>query len=135
MRSLIAIAAPVLMAAAPAGSPVLVTEDAYAHAVVAHDRSALEPLLAPDLIYAHASGLAQNRDAYIEGVLQPGGIRGITFRSRTVHLAGSFAYIHGVVVYDMGQPRVARYTSLWRRIDGHWRLVLWQNTPLPDDKG
>lgn len=122
------IAALLLMAA----SPVLSAEDAYARAVVAHDRAALERVLAPDLTYAHASGLDQDRAAYIAGTVAPGGIAGISFRERNVHVAGTLAYVHGVVVFDMGQPRAARYTSLWRRARGRWQLVLWQNTALKD---
>ncbi|WP_206243914.1 nuclear transport factor 2 family protein [Novosphingobium terrae] len=107
-------------------------EDAYAKAVVAHDRAALEPLLARDLAYAHASGQEQDRAAYLAGALTPGGIKGITFRQRVVHAAGGIAYTHGVVIYDMGEPRAARYTAIWRRESGHWRLAVWQNTALKD---
>lgn len=128
------IAALFILAAAPvaAVNPVLKAEDAYAAAVIAHDRAALERLLAPDLAYAHATGMDQDKAAYIDRTVAPGGIAGVSFRQRTVHVAGALAYVHGVVVYDMGGPRAARYTSVWRKDGGHWRLALWQNTALKD---
>lgn len=134
ITTILALLATTLPAAStpPSSLPVQRAEDAYAHAVVAHDRAALEHLLASDLTYAHASGLDQDRTAYIASTIAPGGIAGMTYRSKTIHVAGRIAYVHGVVVFDVGQPRVARYTSVWRRDAGQWRLVVWQNTPLPD---
>jgi ketosteroid isomerase-like protein len=120
-----------------AQAPVVRAQDAYARAVTAHDRAALEAVLAPDLTYAHASGLEQDHAAYVAAALAPGGVVGIHFRDRAVHVAGPVAYVHGVVVYDVmidgqPQPRAARYTAIWRRVGGRWRLALWQNTALKD---
>ena len=122
-------------ATALAEAQVLTAEDAYAKAVVARDRAGLVAALADRFVYIHANGLAQDHDDYLRGAAAglPAQIAGIAFAERHVEIDDHTAYVHGVVVYKVGQNRRARYISIWRRAGDRWQLAVWQNTAWPDD--
>lgn len=132
--SLTAIAAAVAGASADSGPEA--AERAWARAVVQRDFAALEKILAPDLIYAHSTGIIENKQQYL-GKLRSGVQRydAIEHKMVTVRLYGDAAVVHSQVTMrgvNASGPFNDRLMMLhvWIKQGGAWRLAAHQTTKL-----
>jgi len=107
-------------------------------AMLAADVAALDRLLSPDLTYTHSSARVETKQEYIEAiktgaskykVIEPEDIR--------VRVYGSTAVLTGFCRFEVtsgGQElklRV-RFTDVYVKNDGAWRMVAWQSTRIPE---
>lgn len=119
----------------PAEQAVRQAEDRRVKAMIDDDFAALDAVLADDLTYAHSSGAVDTKASYLES-LKSGKTKYLTF-DRTpsvVRLYGDTAVVTGAATLSLrGQaaPFSLRYTLVYVRRDGQWRMVAWQSTRLP----
>jgi uncharacterized protein (TIGR02246 family) len=107
-------------------------------AMLAADVAALDRILAPDLTYTHSSSKLETKQEFIEAiktgaskykVIEPEDIR--------VRVYGSTAVLTGRCRFEVtsgGQelkPRV-RFTDVYVKSDGAWRMVAWQSTRIAE---
>ena len=124
-----------LAAQTPAEQAVRQVEDRRVKAMIDDDFAALDAILADDLTYAHSSGALDTKASYLEA-LKSGKTKYLTF-DRTpsvVRLYGDTAVVTGAATLSLrGQaaPFSLRYTLVYVRRDGQWRMVAWQSTRLP----
>jgi ketosteroid isomerase-like protein len=136
MRRLLLAAALALAACAPsggAGSPeaeqsLREANQRYDRAIVAGDRAALETLLAPDYVYIDPQGQVRDRSA----TLAQHGAGGLRIESPgsqevTIRWLGDHALVTGrfrgrMTMGDHSAPIDERYSSIWQRQDGAWRI-------------
>lgn len=127
-----------LRAAAPATPAVLAAEDARFAAMVAADAAALERLLAADLVYAHSTGLVQDR-AQLKATIADGRTRYISITPagrEIVALGPESAFVHGrgrfqVAAGDDRMDMQVRYLAVYVLRDGRWQLQAWQSSRIP----
>jgi len=132
------IAASARLIAADAETEVAAIERQRFAAMLAADVAALDRLLAPDLTYTHSSAKVETKQEYIEAiktgaskykVIEPEDIR--------VRVYGSTAVLTGYCQFEVtsgGQElklRV-RFTDVYVKNDGAWRMVAWQSTRIPE---
>ena len=111
-------------------------EKAWAAAVTALDYAALGRILGDNLIYAHSTGVVENKAEYL-GKLKSGVQKydGIEHASMTVKLYGEAGVVHSQVRMrgaSKGKPFDDRLMMLhlWVRQGGRWRLAAHQTTRL-----
>jgi ketosteroid isomerase-like protein len=109
MKSLIlmVLSATMLMpAGADPKADVMATMDAWAKAAAHKDRAALDKLYHPDLIYAHSSGLQENKEQAIKHMVDPKGTvyEKIDFAETTVRVYGNMALVTGKVIIHERAP-------------------------------
>lgn len=109
---------------------VVALEQARFAAMVAGDTTALGRYLAADLSYTHSSGARENRAQYLQhlaaGQLQ---YRRIEPESLDVRVLGQAAVITGRARLVLAADSFTiRYTDVWSRADGQWRMIAWQAT-------
>lgn len=127
-------------AAARAGDveqAVLAAQDRRIALTVAADVAALEALTTADLTYTHSNAVVESRADFLAG-LKSGKYRykSVAFDERTVRVYGDAAAITGgcrvLVVVDGRDIDVKlRFTELYARQDGSWKMALWQSTRVP----
>jgi hypothetical protein len=116
---------------------VLQAEKVRCAAMLSNDVTALNELLDPRLVFAHASGEIDHKLAYI-AKLASGRINyiDITWADPVVIALGcSGALLTGrmkTLVRIENQEKLLnnRVTSGWVFIDGEWRMVTFQSTPI-----
>ncbi|HYG62121.1 MAG TPA: nuclear transport factor 2 family protein [Thermoanaerobaculia bacterium] len=107
-------------------------------AMVARDRQALERLLADDLTYTHSTGQVESKAQFLESIAAGGLVyQAIDPEEVAVRVYGETAVVTGrasLRVESRGQALVlpVRFTSVYVRKDGLWRLAAWQSTRLPE---
>jgi ketosteroid isomerase-like protein len=106
-------------------------------AMVAVDVPALEGLLADELTYTHSSGVVETRAQFLAN-LTAGKLR---YRSMTPSEVSVRAY--GEVAVATGKADVnvtsegtdlalaLRFTEVWVKREGAWKLAVWQSTRVP----
>ena|SRR5437867_2093517 len=117
---------------------ILAAEDSRFAAMVGADTAALRHALADELRYIHSSGRIDTKQQYVasiaSGVLH---YHEFAAKERRVRLLG----VRDAVVIGTAHTRVessgqlldadVRYTAVYERMSGHWRLVAWQTTRVP----
>ncbi len=102
--------------------------------MVSTDTTTLRDMLDPDLIYIHSNGLEESADDLVASVAA-GGIVYQSFEPQQpprVRTFGETALVDGLVQVS-GRYRGnaflvnLRYTSVYRKVDGRWRLIRWQS--------
>ena len=119
---------------------VLQAEDARVQAVLKADLAALEPMLASDLTYCHASGIADSKKQLLDKI-KSGEMKYEAFqhRDQAVRVYGNTAVLTGITALRLGAPAqggtaldaVMRFTTVYVRQNGRWQQVAWQATRLP----
>ncbi len=107
-------------------------------AQVLRDTASLARLLSEDLIYVHSNALVESKTDFLRSV-GGGGIRYLEIRKLeggTVSVWGKTALSQGIVevkgLYQGNEFQMAlRYTSIYRKEKGIWRLYSWQSTRIP----
>lgn len=107
-------------------------------AMVARDRPALERLLADDLSYTHSTGQVESKAQFLESIASGTLLyRAIEPEEVAVRVYGETAVVTGraaLRVENRGQAMAlpVRFTSVYVRKDGRWKLAAWQSTRLPE---
>ncbi len=104
------------------------------------DISALDAVLAEELIFTHASGKIDSKETFLKA-LASGGLdyRAIRTEDLEVRSYGALAVITGKSILDInvrGDARylVLRFTSVWVQKPTGWQIVAYQSTRPPDSK-
>lgn len=131
---------PVLARAAMAATPEEEVRAADARriaAMVDGDVAALGSLLADDLTYTHSSGQVENEEQFLAAI-SSGKLdyESIVPSDVQVRIYGNTAVMTGradIKVKAQGNPLAfaSRFTSVWVKGEGGWRMVAWQSTRLP----
>lgn len=136
-----AIAATLLAGAAPDVSveTLRALADRFDRAQIEQDRTAMEAMTAPDLIFVGSNGVRQSRQEFIAGWMDPGTrYEPIIVTDRYILPLGPDAGVVGgdTVVRGTsgGQPFAVRirFSDTFRRIGGAWRAVHIQATRVPE---
>jgi hypothetical protein len=105
--------------------------------MIGGDLDSLERLFADDMAYTHSSSLFDDKAGYIQAMREAKFAYKTVERSEAkVAFAGGAAIVTGRirvgVMFDTG-PRVldSRFLSVWVKVDGRWRHLAWQSTPIP----
>jgi ketosteroid isomerase-like protein len=130
------IATAILASAASDEQQIRDAEKAWASAVVAKDFAALDRMLTPDLIYAHSTGVVDDRAKYL-GKMRAGKqvYAGIEHTSTTVRLHGNAAVAHSQIRMhgtNADGPFDDRLMAMhvWVKSNGKWLLAAHQTTKL-----
>lgn len=148
-KSLMALALTLMMPAASilaAGGPSLREEKTAqqvreverrrVQALTGNDMAALERLLADDLVYTHSNGLVDSKESFLAS-LRSGAAKYEAMEHEDVRVRtyGETAVLTGltkVKVKSRGEDLslTLRFTSVYAKQAGHWRMVTWQSTRL-----
>ena len=118
-------------------STVLDAEKARCAAMLSNDAVALDAVLDPRLVFAHASGAIDDKAEFLSK-MAAGRIdyAGIAWDSPSVIVLGSQAAVltgrMDTHVYVEGEEKHLnnRVTSVWAADEGNWRMVVFQSTPI-----
>lgn len=102
-------------------------------AMVAGDTVALRRYLGADLTYTHSSGATETRAQFLQH-LATGQLhyRRIDPEDLQVRVLGQAAIITGRAYLVLAADSFTiRFTDVWSRADGRWRMVAWQSTRMP----
>jgi ketosteroid isomerase-like protein len=111
-------------------------EKAWASAVVAKDFAALDRMLMPDLIYAHSTGIIDDKAKYLEKMRAGKQVyAAIDQNSITVRLHGNAAVAHSQIQmrgHNDDGPFNDRLMAMhfWVKSNGKWLLAAHQTTKL-----
>lgn len=97
-------------------------------ALAAGDHEALRQLLASDLVHIHATGVAEDREAYFAGLTDRLRFYHAERISYDVRVLGETAAVangiieQGLQVRASGEDLMKKFitTQVWRKTDGHW---------------
>jgi ketosteroid isomerase-like protein len=125
-----------VLGASPVEQKVLDADKAWAAAVVAKDFAKLDSMLTPDLIYAHSTGVIDDKKAYL-GKMKEGKqtYKGIELGTMAVRIHGESAITHGTLRMhgvNANGPFDDRVMTIhmWVKSAGSWKLAGHQTTRL-----
>ena len=134
----------VLLAAAAQPAPgqpseeaaVRAVEDRRIKALIDDDFATLEAIFADDLHYAHSSTVVDDKASYM-AALRSGKTKYETIEREParVRIYGDTALMTGTAVVGLrgrAEKLPLRYTLVYVRQGGQWRMVAWQSTRRPD---
>jgi len=116
---------------------VLALEDARYAAMIGGRLDELEGMFADDVVYTHSSSIVHDKAGYLQAMRD--GEFGYTAIARSetkIAFEGGAALLTGRIrldaVFKTG-PRTldSRFLSVWAKVDGQWRFLAWQSTPIP----
>jgi ketosteroid isomerase-like protein len=133
----LALLCPLVIGASPEEQQVLDADKAWAAAVLAKDFAKLDAMLTPNLIYAHSTGVIDDKAAYL-GKMKAGKqtYKGIEFGAMAVRMHGAAAITHGTLRMhgvNANGPFDDRVMTIhmWVKSGGSWKLAGHQTTKLP----
>ncbi len=121
-----------------AEAAVLKREEARLQAMVKADLAALEDILADDLSYVHSSGSVDSKREFVDA------IRTGRLKYKQVDREGVAVRVYADVAVVTGRGRFQvrsgeddldvrlRFTDVYVKRGGKWRMVAWQSTRLPE---
>ena len=127
--------------AQPVADPVREVREANTRrfaAMVRADAAELGRLLADDLTYVHSTGELNDKAQFLASIAsQATQYRAIEPRETDVRVYGETAVVTGraaIKVTAKGQDLafVARYSAVYVRREGAWKLAAWQSTRIPE---
>ena len=113
---------------------------AYDAAISCRDMGALEKILAPGVVFTTATGRVMDRSQVLEMLAKP------DTHYESVESGDIRRQITGQVAVETGRVRVRgrrkgqpvdetqRYTDVWQRMDGRWRLIAEHTSLVPLEK-
>jgi ketosteroid isomerase-like protein len=118
-------------------SELLRLEARRCDAMVAANVDELDILLADQLIWTHSSARQDTKTSLLEA-LRAGGTRYLHMKrtEERVRVHGDIAVVTGLVAMRAsikGEEKdlLNRYTDVWSKFDGVWRMIAWQSTAAP----
>jgi len=106
-------------------------------AMIAADAGALSDLFDDDLVWTHSSARTDTKASYLEG-LKSGATRYLEIRrsDEIIRVHGTLAVITGAaemhVVLKGEEKRLRnRYTNVWVKRGGSWKMLAWASTAVP----
>jgi hypothetical protein len=112
-------------------------EDGRIEAMLKNDFSALDKLLANDLVYTHSSAKVDSKASFIES-LRSGNThyKKIDRHDVEVRVHDTTAIVIGgahisVTVGGKDKEIDLRYSEVWLKREGAWQFALWHATPIP----
>jgi ketosteroid isomerase-like protein len=124
--------------AGEAEQAVLAAQDKRVAATLAADVAALDGMMTADLTYTHSSSVSDSKAEFLDA-LRTGKYRykSTRFDERRVRLYGDAAVVSGVCrieVTSSGRELDIRlrFTELYVKQAGAWKMALWQSTRIPD---
>lgn len=131
-----AIAAAFVLLAAPAGQEVRALIESIQGALAKHDRAALESATAPEFALLHSTGKLEPRASFLDragkGELLSQRIPWERLEDQ-LRLFGDCTAVRTtrIVAHPPGKPELSiRSIDVYAKIDGRWRWVSEQSTPL-----
>ena len=116
---------------------VVKAEDSRYAAQMANDFSAMEKLIADDLVYIHSSSVVDSKQSYIES-MRSGTVKYKVMRRSDVKVRtfGCVATLTGlgnfdVQLNDKDLSIELRFHSIWAKRDGKLQFISWQATRTP----
>jgi ketosteroid isomerase-like protein len=138
---LLPVAAQAQAATAAEIHPLLAVADAFDRAQLTKDATALDRMVADDLVFIESSGKRSDKQAFIAGWTAPGDhFDPVTLVDRRLVALGPDAFLVSAETVLTGisdGTRFAsafRFTDIFHRVDGRWRAVHIQVTRLADKK-
>ncbi len=117
---------------------VIAAEKARFDAQVAKDATALNQLLADDLVYVHSNGNVDGKQSYIQSIKDGNSTYlSIESQEQKVRLYGNTAIINGICyvkrppVDGKNNDLKLRYTDVYAKKGGRWQMVTWQSFRMP----
>jgi hypothetical protein len=116
---------------------VLAAEDLRYEALLARDLPTLERLFHDRLSYAHASGVRDTKDEYLEKIRSGYyDYARIDHPVERVDVLGDTAVVVGRMTADLTVQGTARTLdvlalAVWTRTAGEWQLIAYASTPRP----
>ena len=115
---------------------VLQADDRRFEAMRKQDWPALENVLADDLTYVHSTARLESKAEHVAN-LRAGKpfYRGIAPRERAARVYGDVGIVNGISdmhVESAGKENrfTVRYTAVYAKSGGAWRMVAWQSTKM-----
>lgn len=118
----------------PAEESLLAAEDARFAALLRHDAAVVAEGLGQELVYSHGNGRRQSRAEYL-AALADGHLdyRSIAASERMAHVYGKVGVTRAILRTQVGERAMrSSVLAVYVRRGGHWQLVSWQTTALPD---
>lgn len=113
---------------------VLAAEQAFVQAMIKRDATALEKLLADDLVYIHSSSKSESKADVIQ-VITSGSLtyESIEFRDTTIRQYGGVVITNHNATIKTKQTGVANLlvTHVWVKHKGAWQFASRQASRLP----
>lgn len=125
---------------APTGAyPILALECRRCEAVVAQDWTTVAELMAPELVYVHATGTVHDRAACLAYLREQVRFAVVLRDGLEVHVHGDVAWMSGLLRLA-GQrlpsgeliAAISFASQVWRRAGDSWQLALFQSTKVAD---
>jgi hypothetical protein len=123
--------------AGDAGEAVLEAQDRRFALTAAGDLDELERMLTNDMSYTHSSAAVDTKTEFL-GALRSGTVRYLSIEpeERTVRVYGDAGVVQGIahVVVKAGERDIdvrLRFTELFVKQDGAWKMALWHSTRVP----
>jgi ketosteroid isomerase-like protein len=111
-------------------------EEQRCAAMIAADCPVLSELFADDLVWTHSSARVDTKANFLKA-LAAGTTRYLEIKrsDEKFRVHGNFAVITGLVemhaVVNGSEKQLRnRYTSIWCRRNGAWKMIMWQSTAV-----
>jgi ketosteroid isomerase-like protein len=126
---------PMPLLAQSAEADVKAAENAWVKAVTTDDHAALERLLAPRLVYTHATGIIENKQEYLKAVASFQKYKAIELSNMRVNVYGDTAIVNARARMVGSTKNVPFDNQLliihvWVKQGGKWQLAAHQTTRL-----
>jgi ketosteroid isomerase-like protein len=97
----------------------------YIRSVATGDDAWFQDNLAEDFSSSGADGSLLDKKAFIEQVVRPSGISGLTVNDVHIRILGDTAIVHGWTKYRKmtGESAAGRYTDIWLLRNGRWKCI------------
>ncbi|AIO34988.1 nuclear transport factor 2 family protein [Burkholderia pseudomultivorans] len=119
---------------------ILAREQERAQAMIRADIETLSDILSDSLVWVHSSARVQSKSEFLQTL----GARDtryldIEFDDCVVRIYGGAAVVTGLArmraeIAGTEKSLRNRYTAVWSREGGRWRMISWQSTALPAEQ-
>ena len=105
--------------------------------MIAKDTDTLGALFADEMSYTHSNCIVDTKQSYLKAIEERVfEYRSVDLTDTNIRVLGDTALVTGragieVVAGGRQLDLDARYTVVWTRLDGEWRFLCWQSTPVP----
>lgn len=107
-------------------------------AQVRKDVATLREVLADQLLYTHSNGKVDTKTSFIAAIESgASSYKDVVIEEEVIRLTGRTAVVSGVVRLQSISngtwiPLHLRYTDVYTKQSGKWRMVAWQSLRLPE---